>query len=84
MYRITTDRIVSVDVVNGFLDTGNPDDVTDQMRFVVSRATEILDQDYNPIRFSSLQPGQLVRIEHANYQTASIPPQSIAYRIKLI
>ncbi len=84
MYRITTDRIVSVDVVNGFLDTGNPDDVTDQMRFVVSRATEILDQDNNPIRFSSLQPGQLVRIQHANFQTASIPPQSTAYRIQLV
>ncbi len=84
MYRITTDRIVSVDVINGFLNTGNPDDEFDQMRFVVSRATEILDQNNNPIRLSSLQPGQLVRIEHANFQTASIPPQSTAYRIQLV
>lgn len=83
-YRVTTDRIVSVDVVNGFLNTGNPDDGTDQMRFVVSRATEILDRNNNPIRFSSLQPGQLVRVEHANFQTASIPPQSTAYRIQLV
>ncbi len=83
-YRVTTDRIVSVDVVNGFLNTGNPDDWTDQMRFVVSRATEILDRNNNPIRFSSLQPGQLVRVEHANFQTASIPPQSTAYRIQLV
>ncbi|WP_313577721.1 hypothetical protein [Lacrimispora sp.] len=83
-YRTTTDRIVSVDVVNGFLDIGNPDDETDQMRFVVSRATEILNRNNNPIRFSSLQPGQLVRVEHANFQTASIPPQSTAYRIQLV
>ncbi|MGL6221877.1 MAG: hypothetical protein ACRC36_27885 [Lacrimispora sphenoides] len=83
-YRTTTDWIVSVDVANGFLVTGNPDDETDQMRFVVSRATEILDQNNNPIRFSSLQPGQLVRVEHANFQTASIPPQSTAYRIQLV
>ncbi|EXG83763.1 hypothetical protein [Lacrimispora sp.] len=83
-YRTTTDWIVSVDVANGFLVTGNPDDETDQMRFVVSRATEILDQNNNSIRFSSLQPGQLVRVEHANFQTASIPPQSTAYRIQLV
>ncbi|MFV0241813.1 MAG: hypothetical protein ACK5H4_17465 [Lacrimispora sphenoides] len=83
-YRTTTDWIVSVDVANGFLVTGNPDDETDQIRFVVSRATEILDQNNNPIRFSSLQPGQLVRVEHANFQTASIPPQSTAYRIQLV
>jgi hypothetical protein len=84
LFRVTTDRIVSVDVQNGFLNTGNPDDETDQMRFVISRATEILDQNDNPIGISSLQPGQLVRIEHANFQTASIPPQTTAYRIKLI
>ncbi|SET97610.1 hypothetical protein [Lacrimispora sphenoides] len=83
-YRTTTDWIVSVDVANGFLVTGNPDDETDQMKFVVSRATEILDQNNNPIRFSSLQPGQLVRVEHANFQTASIPPQSTAYSIQLV
>lgn len=83
-YRTTTDWIVSVDVANGFLVTGNPDDEMDQIRFVVSRATEILDQNNNPIRFSALQPGQLVRVEHANFQTASIPPQSTAYRIQLV
>ncbi|MDR0924346.1 MAG: hypothetical protein LBN31_08345 [Hungatella sp.] len=84
LFRITTDRIVSVDVKNGFLNTGNPDDEAEQMRFAVSRATEILDQNDIPIPLSSLQPGQLVKIEHANFQTASIPPQTIAYRIKLI
>lgn len=83
-YRVTTDRIVSVDVVNGFLNTGNPDDGADQIRFVVSRATEIRDRNNNPIRFSSLQPGQLVRVEHSNFQTASIPPQSTAYRIQQV
>ncbi|WP_349946058.1 hypothetical protein ABFV83_18805 [Lacrimispora sp. BS-2] len=84
LFRITTDRIVSVDVKNGFLNTGNPGDKADQMRFVVSQVTEILDQNDNPIPLGSLQPGQLVKVEHANFQTASIPPQSIAYRIKLI
>jgi len=84
LFRITTDRIVSVDAQNGFLNTGNPVDKADQMRFIVSQATEILDQNNNPIPLSSLKPGQLVKIEHANFQTASIPPQSIAYRIKMI
>ena len=83
LFRITTDQIASLDVDHGFLDTGNPDDVSDQMRFVVSQATEILDKNGNAIPLSALQPGQTVRIEHANFQTASIPPQSTAYRIKL-
>lgn len=83
LFRITTDQIASLDVEHGFLYTGNPDDVLDQMRFVVSQATEILDKNGNAIPLSALQPGQTVRIEHANFQTASIPPQSTAYRIKL-
>jgi hypothetical protein len=84
LFRITTDQIISMDVKNGFLNTGSPEDVAGQMRFSVSRVTEILDQNDNPISFCSLYPGQLVRIEHANFQTAGIPPQSVAFRIKLI
>jgi len=54
------------------------------MRFVVSQATEILDQTGSSIPLSALQPGQMARIEHANFQTASIPPQTTAYRIQVI
>ncbi|ADL06422.1 hypothetical protein [Lacrimispora saccharolytica] len=84
LFRITTDRIASVDAENGFLTSGNANNELDQMRFVVSQATEILDQTGSSIPLSALQPGQMARIEHANFQTASIPPQTTAYRMQVI
>jgi hypothetical protein len=82
--NVTTDRIVNVDSINGLLTTGNPYDIYDQMRFSVSDNTLIIDQYDNPIPLAELQPGQLIRVEHAIFQTMSIPPQSPAYRIQVI
>ncbi len=82
--EITTDRVVSVDTRNNFLLTGNPNDVNDQFIFTISRDTLIRNQDNRPISLREIQPGQLVRVEHANFQTLSIPPQSPAYRVQII
>ncbi len=84
LFRVTIDRVASVDVENGLLNTGDPNNELDQVRFAISPATEIQDKSGNIIPLSSLKTGQMVRIEHANFQTASIPPQSTAYRIKLM
>lgn len=81
---ITTDRVVGVDADAGFLLTGNPHDMYDQMIFTISNETAILDKNNNPIRLEDLQAGQLVRVEHAIFQTLSIPPQSPAYRVQII
>lgn len=81
---VTTDRVVSVDVRNSFLFTGNPYVMADQMRFVVSSATVILDWNGNRISLGQLKPGQLVRVEHASFQTMSIPPQTTAFRIQVL
>lgn len=81
---VTTDRVVTVDVRNSFLFTGNPYEMADQMRFVVSNATVILDRSGNRISLSQLKPGQLVRVEHASFQTMSIPPQTTAFRIQIL
>lgn len=81
---ISTDRVVEVDVNNNFLLTGNPYDINDQMIFTISEETEILDQDYNTIPLGAIKPGQLVRVEHAIFQTLSIPPQSPAYQVQVI
>jgi hypothetical protein len=80
----TTDRVVSVDPSNGFLLTGNPNDMYDQMIFTISNQTVILNQDNEMIPLDEIQPGQLVRVEHAIFQTLSIPPQSPAYRVQII
>lgn len=82
--NITTDRVVSVDLNNGFLTTGNPYDMYDQMIFNISDETVILDHNGNSIPLEAIQPGQRVRVEHAIFQTLSIPPQSPAYRVQVL
>ncbi len=82
--EITMDRVISVDTRNNFLLTGNPNDVNDQFIFTISRDTLIRNQDNRPISLREIQPGQMVRVEHANFQTLSIPPQSPAYRVQVI
>ncbi|MDF2888256.1 MAG: hypothetical protein K0R23_2641 [Lacrimispora sp.] len=83
-YRITTDRILLVDSDNHFVYTGNPNDESDQMRYVITSATDIVDEDGNPLTLDDLKPGKMVRIKHANFQTASIPPQTTAFVIELL
>ncbi len=81
---ITEDRILSVDPNNGFFYTGNADDMLSQMRFVVNNETRIMDRRGNRIRLRDLRPGQLVRVEHANFQTMSIPPQTTAFTVQVL
>lgn len=82
--NITTDRVVAVDMNNGFITTGNPYDMYDQMIFTVSDSTILLDQNKNQITLEAITPGQLIRVEHANFQTMSIPPQSPAYLVEVL
>ena len=81
---VTTDRVVSVDTNNGFLTTGNPYDTNDQIVFTISDDTEIIGQEDETIPLEAIQPGELVRVEHAMFQTMSIPPQSPAYLVQVI
>lgn len=81
---VTTDRIASVDFRNGFLYTGTPGNLNRQMRFVITDHTVILDRNGSHISLRSLRPGQKVRITHANFQTASIPPQTTAFLVQLL
>ena len=81
---VTTDRVVRVDVKNGFLYTGNPNSLSRQIRFVITNTTVILDQKERLINLCEIRPRQLVRVEHANFQTASIPPQTTAFRVQLL
>lgn len=82
--NVTTDRVAGVDIQNRFLYTGNPNDINDQMRFVITNSTLILDRHGNVIPLRALRQGQMVRVDHANFQTASIPPQTTAFRVQII
>ena len=81
---VTTDRVVSNDAVNGVLTTGNPFDLSEQISFIISDNTIIIGRYGNRIPLGQVNPGQMVMVEHANFQTASIPPQSPAYRVKVL
>lgn len=81
---VTTARVASVDLANRFLYTGNPNNINSQTRFVITNATAITDRDGRPVGIRALRPGQLVQITHANFQTASIPPQTTAFHIQIL
>ena len=81
---VTTGRVVQVDPVNNFLLTGIPNVPASQTRFVITNSTVIRDRSGFPVRLRSIRPGQLVRVTHANFQTASIPPQTTAFNIQLL
>ncbi len=81
---ITVGRVLSVDLRNGFLYTGNADDIMSQMRFVITNTTLILDRRGSRIPLRDIRPGERVRVEHANFQTRSIPPQTTAFVVQII
>lgn len=79
---ITVDRISGVSPEEGAVYIGNPADPADQLRLIVTSGTEILDPEGKPISIGELRQGQRVRVLHAGFQTAGIPPQTTAYRIQ--
>lgn len=81
---VTVDRVVTMDLENQFLYTGDTGNIADQMRFVISDETVILNRNGNPIPLSAIQPGQVVKVEHAIFQTMSIPPQTPAFFVQVL
>ena len=82
--NMTTARIISTDNANRSILKGNPKDRNNQTLFIVTDDTIIRNRSGNPISLSDLQPGQMARIVHANFQTANIPPQTTAFYIQLL
>lgn len=80
----TEGRVLEIDPANRFLYTGIPFDLMSQTRFVVTDATTIRDRRGRRIRLRDLSPGDFVRVEHANFMTMSIPPQTTAFDIQIL
>lgn len=78
------DRVMEIDAKNKFLYTGNAKDINSQIRFVITNSTQILDRTGKIIKLEDLKPGQLVRIAYATFMTASIPPQTTAFRVQVL
>lgn len=77
-------RVLRVDVDNKFLYTGNADNIYSQVRFVINDSTQILDSAGKKIKLEDLKPGQFVRLAYATFMTASIPPQTTAFRVQTL
>lgn len=82
--EVTIGTVMEVDTRNNFLYTGSPRDSSSQMRFVITDATTILNKRGNRISLRDLRRGETVRVEHANFQTPSIPPQTTAFQVRVI
>ena len=82
--NITEGRVLTIDLRKGFLYTGNANNLSSQMRFVITKTTAILDRNGNRISLRDIRPGQRVRVEHATFQTPSIPPQTTAFVVQII
>lgn len=83
MDDITTGRIVEIDRQNMNFTLISGNNLSSVIRFNVSDNTAIFNRDGRPISFSRLLPGMLVWVRHATFMTASIPPQTTAYEIKV-
>lgn len=82
--QVTEGMVIDVDLNNRFLYTGNPNDIYSQIRFTITDSTVIMDRRGRQIRLGNLRPGDFVRVEHANFMTMSIPPQTTAYEVRVL
>ena len=82
--NVTTGRIVSVDRQNRSFTTISDGDLSTVIRFHVPEDAVIRNILGRPMDFSNLVPGLRVRVRHAAFMTASIPPQTTAFEIQVI
>lgn len=80
----TTGRILEIDNRNRSFTTISDGDRSSIIRFNVPADTQIFDRNGRSINFSRLAPGMRVRVRHASFMTASIPPQTTAFEIRVL
>ena len=79
-----TGKILDVDRQSRSFTALSDGNLSSIIRFNVARDALILDRAGRPIHFSRLIPGLRVRIRHAAFMTASIPPQTTAFEIRVL
>lgn len=82
--NVTVGRIINIDRRNRSFTTISDGNVSSVIRFNVTPHALILTRDGVPVNFSRLRPGLRVRVRHANFMTASIPPQTTAFEIWIL
>ena len=82
--NITIGRILDIDRNERTFTTISDQDFSTIIQFNVPENARIFDRSGRPIRFRELRSGMRVRVRHANFMTASIPPQTTAYEIQVL
>lgn len=80
----TTGRIIEVNTRQRYILTISNLNPSSIIRFNLSPNTVILDSFGRRVQLSMLKPGFRVRVEHAAFMTASIPPQTTAFVIQIV
>ena len=80
----TTGRIAEVNTRNNFIIVLTSQNPSSAIRFHILPDTVILDLFGRRTRLSALRPGFRVRVEHASFMTAGIPPQTTAFTVQII
>lgn len=82
--NVVTGRIIDIDRNSRMFTTITGNNPASIIRFSVTNNTRIFDMEGRPMGFARLFPGLRVRVRHANFMTASIPPQTTALEIRVI
>ena len=82
--NITIGNILEVDRGNRSFTTIQDRDASSIIRFNLAENARIFDRNRRQIRFQNLRPGMRVRVRHANFMTASIPPQTTAFEVQVL
>ena len=77
-------RILDVNRRDRNFTTISDRDFFSRIRFQVNEDTRIRDRFGRPMEFSRLVPGMQVQVRHANFMTASIPPQTNALEVRVL
>lgn len=82
--RTTTGRITEVNNRGRYIITMSNFNPSSRIRFNLSPNTIVLDSSGRRLPLTILVPGLRVQVEHANFMTASIPPQTTAFVIQVL
>jgi hypothetical protein len=82
--EITTGRIAQVNPRGHFLLVMRNQNPASAIQLHINQDTAILDVFGRRTNLSALRPGFRVRVEHAPFMTASIPPQTTAFVVQII
>lgn len=82
--NIVVGRILNIDQQNRNFTTISDRDISSTIRFNVPEDVRIFDRFGRRISFERLSPGMQVRVRHADFMTASIPPQTTAFEIQIL